>query len=118
MDDADPGTRDVSLSDCYYIPFQHPLACMKNPTALAMVITSNIPMNRMVRRHDRKIRQYAGRGIVTVPKHCRGRRSMELFRSLGTVVESTAPYLLVGLETCVTSSHNAVLAYIVPIWFY
>jgi hypothetical protein len=31
MDDADPGTRDVSLSDCYYIPFQHLLAIMKKP---------------------------------------------------------------------------------------
>jgi len=42
---------------------------MKNPTTLSVVITSNILMNRMVRRRDRNIWKFAGRGVVTVPNN-------------------------------------------------
>ena len=69
MDDTHPGTRDVPLSVCCYIPIEHSLVCMKNPTTLSVVITSNILMNRMVRRRDRNIWKFAGRGVVTVPNN-------------------------------------------------
>jgi len=42
---------------------------MKNPTSLSVVITSNIPTYRMVRRRDRKIWKLAEKGDVTVPNN-------------------------------------------------
>jgi hypothetical protein len=69
VDDTNLGTRDVPLSVCCYIPIQHSLACMKISIPLSVVITSNIPVNRMFIRRDRKISRFTGRGILKGPNN-------------------------------------------------